>query len=124
MDNQRQNKKIRTFTVKRSKWLRGEYDKRYDRWKGKRATLLNNKGHSCCLGFVGISCGIPRVRLASQVQPDMLDEQFYKMYPKLKKDDWDSFIAINDDCNLSDAEREIKLQKLANRNGFRFKFVK
>lgn len=122
-------KDVRKFTVKRSKWLRGN---------GGVSQLLNNEGKMCCLGFYGRECGLRPQDIRDQATPsdvdDTRDEKIWNTF--LIKDDTintlnsprDSKAAvklmrINDSKALSDEKREEKLTAEFLKWGIKVKFV-
>lgn len=74
----------------------------------------------CCLGFVGQQCGIPNAALDGVATPESCTEQ--KKYPRwlVKKGQTEACgkaVTINDDSDLTDAEREAKLRALFRKHG-------
>lgn len=60
-------KDIRSFTIDRSKWVRGDI--------GGDSALLNGQGNMCCLGHYSKACGISDNNLQDSAGPsDVLDE--------------------------------------------------
>lgn len=55
-------KEVKSFTVKRSKWLRGE-------GHGNSYLLRPNDGKMCCLGFLGIACGAEKEDIFDNENP-------------------------------------------------------
>lgn len=55
-------KDIKSFTIDRSKWVRGG--------KGGEACMLNKQGNMCCLGFYAKACGLTDDQLVSKNLPD------------------------------------------------------
>ncbi len=106
---------VKTFIVKRSRWLRG---------KGSDSYLRHKNGHQCCLGFVGRQCNIAAKDLLLRGLPGHLPGELLMRFPELTgSESWSDFAIINDSPEISDKEREKKLKELAKKNGFRFKFV-
>lgn len=109
-------KKMKRFTVKRSKWARGG--------QNGSSLLLNQQGSMCCLGFAAnqISC-ILKKKLALAACPDevfkgasfltRLDDEGYVVDNKLS----DEAIEINDSHLINDNEREEQLKKLFRKHG-------
>lgn len=108
--------KLLTCTVNRKTWVRGKNVMQ----KGMSA-LLNEAGNMCCLGHLGIACGVPKDKLLYKVHPDNLPPTEASKYPYVSG--WAKFMAVNDDYDTSDAEKEKKLRELAKENGFRFRFT-
>lgn len=105
--------------IDRSKWARRTVGSN----KGI-SLLINKQGNMCCLGFLGLTCEIPESALFEKVSPAELVELNEKEGIKYPANvDWHKFISINDDRYTTDAEKEAKLIKLAQDNGFEFQFV-
>lgn len=104
---------MKTFVVKRTRWLRG-----------RMSVLRDDRGRQCCLGFVGRQCGVKAKDLLHVLLPrDLADKNFIN-YPQLTRGmGWDDFSDINDSEELSGKDREEQLKALALKAGFRFKFV-
>jgi hypothetical protein len=117
------------FIIDRTKWLRGEGDDlsfliRVDDYK------------MCCLGQVGIQCGIPedvltdehnpssillekRIQWPEPLRPVMNPKYHFTMESELSG----AMMRVNDDEALSDYEREAKLIELAAPHGIELEFV-
>ena len=109
-----------TFTVKRSKWYRGQGG-------DFSALLLRNDGKRCCIGFVGQQCGIPDKALLNRaVAFDVRDDRWPKWILEVNKsastDIYEAY-GVNDSATISDAERERRLKAIFKRNGDRIRFV-
>jgi hypothetical protein len=108
-------------TVKRSTWARGG--------KNGAACLRNDLGNMCCLGFLGVACGVEpecmwQNHAGLYALPKDLGIEALSKYPVLLHDfRWELFSNINDEPGFSDTEREEKLKSLAETNGFEFVFV-
>jgi hypothetical protein len=110
--------KLLTCTVDRSKWARG--GPRGSNYKGL-SELVNVQGNMCCLGFLGITCGVEPQDMLQITSPDDLSEELTAKYPAVAS--WDQFIVINDNSAITDADKEKALRDLAKKNGFLFLFV-
>jgi hypothetical protein len=104
--------------VDRKTWMRGHRGP-----YGQQLMLVNQNGTKCCLGFLGEACSIPAEQL-HEPMPFYLSIENYDKYPKLiDTKDWYAFAGVNDDPSIIDPVREHKLQELAEKAGFTFKFV-
>lgn len=108
-----------TFTIKRSKWLRGE-------GVGNSQLFREGDGKMCCIGQVCLSLGIDEVFLRDHAGLG-LEEEFEKpelftaghsVHPWI----WDAY-KINDSQYIDDRTRERQLKELVGRNGHEFVFV-
>lgn len=123
-------KDVKTFTVKRSKWQRGEGN--------QSARLHNDNNKMCCLGFYAKKCGLKKKDITDVASPGEIEYDI--------KDAWDTFLIkrldmpdstdllvdsniantlmeVNDDVNASDKDRELKLKELFKEQGIKVKFV-
>ncbi len=118
------------FIVDRQTWHRG---------KGEQDSyLLRRDGMRCCIGFVAQQCGVPDEQLLANpaihhskvyAGPLIIDAQHLELLPK-----WMSLgdhtspplaaaYATNDEPNISDEDREQKLQSIFTRNGDEIEFI-
>lgn len=119
------------LVIDRSTWLRGEED--------AGLLLREADGRRCCLGFLGVSCGIdddamasigcPR-EVASTEWPAWLvtSEETEDEYgdAELRRHDSataDRLMAINDDGDLSEPEREKRLAAIFAKHDVEVEFV-
>ena len=117
------SKPITEFTVKRSRWLRG---------KPGQGALCNEEWKMCCLGFLGVACGIKAKDLFNEGEPS---DTLYRGVAET--DQWpDGFftddnqetspvkdiMACNDSDKLSDQEREEELREAFAGFGITVKF--
>jgi hypothetical protein len=108
-------KKRLVCIVDRKTWMRGR--------KGDGLMLVNQDGTKCCLGFLGEACGVPSEQLHHPM-PFYLSPADQDKYPSMTDvRNWYVFAVVNDDLDMTDPEREHKLQELAEKMGFTFKFV-
>ncbi len=112
------NEKV--LIIDRSKWRRG--GDVYNITHGSTA-LLNDHGLMCCLGFDALACGVSVRELAHIGDPAELTMMVYELPPdymgsrlaSVAPDDFDNApivlraIKVNDDAQITDAEREAKL---------------
>ena len=116
--------------VKRSEWLRGE---------GASSSSLYrpNDGHRCCLGFVGLACGLtdsdmrnvdtPQ-NLGNSLIPKIMERTKLLEKSKYGKGIRDTQIcaelmAINDETQKSEEYREARITELGKMVGIEFEFV-
>src|SRR5277367_909081 len=120
---------VKTFTVDRSKWLRG---------KGPEdSSLLNQKGKMCCLGFYAEACGLDRKFIrhlkspAAAVTASKEDFTLHKSgviwKTELVNRNGDSatcyqMMAVNDNEDIKDDVRETKLTALFKKLNIKIKF--
>jgi hypothetical protein len=114
MNKQNKTDKPMVCTINRKDWARGGEDE---------AALLNNWGNFCCLGFLGLTCGVEEQDLQDVQMPYDLSRGDRTKYPELPNSVWDEFAVINDDKHISDRKREKQLRELAKKHGFRFRFT-
>lgn len=121
---------MKTFIVRRKKWLRGSAN----------GMLRNENGAKCCLGFVCSQLGykdlggLDTPSEAADRATTLLEQRNFKKarIPLVeiglvnnKGSDTricNKMMQVNDKLNLSSAEREEKLKKLALKAGFRLTF--
>lgn len=123
------SKKLKVFTLKLSKWLRGGTDI-YDK---DGSALYNADNHRyCCLGMFGRQCGIAPRDLDGALTPtDLFDE-----VGKIKGDfrlllDASGFdngltskaVMVNDDTTTDDAEKIAALRPIFRKLGYRIEVV-
>lgn len=119
-------KDIKEFVVKRSQWLRGDFENSY---------LSNDKGMKCCLGFYSCAAGFLDKDIKMQGAPNELVDSSGKV--------WDTFLlesptedsescnsnacfdlmSINDDDTSDDAEKEFLLKEKFAEHGVKVTFV-
>lgn len=101
------------FTVDRTKWYRGQ--------GYTESRLLRGDGMMCCIGFVGLQCGISPEALMGQdiIWRSVKDNTDPQPWPAWMTDqskpvgaDITAAYIINDDRDIDDAAREKKLQGL------------
>ena len=125
-------KDIKSFTIKRSKWLR--MSKRTQIY----SQMLDGKsGKMCCLGFYSITCGIPRENIKNEPSPrDVVfdyDNIVWNTFLLSKRKEFgfnkvNSKIAgklmdINDDEETTDDFKEKEIKKIFATKGVKVKFV-
>lgn len=120
---------VKSFTVHRPTWLRGQDP-------DNLTSALYTYGKRCCLGFLGAACGYSDTDLdevpgpsdtVADIEKNLWPEVLLKPNEKWSEenDDWTSAVVdsklckdmmnVNDDKNISDAEREVKLTTLFRR---------
>jgi len=125
--------KLTKFTVNRDAW---------DRGREEGGALLSSYGY-CCLGFLGLACGLEDNDLKGNSLPEETmhsklaeDENPWPASLVIWRDDrphdrreWkdthftNAVVTVNDDCSISDAEREEKLTELFASQGIEVEFV-
>lgn len=111
------------LTIQRSIWYRGH--------GGHSSRLRQQNGTMCCLGFLGLACGIPAEALEDQARPRELTPEQRKKWPAgLLCEDLseDSATAVrlmlsNDAHSLTGAKREKKLTALFETIDIQVEFV-
>lgn len=99
-------KKVKQFTVKRSKW-------------GRNWLLNGNGGKMCCLGFLAKACGYTDADICSMSVPAQL-YNWSEWY--LNKDAVQEISTIND-SHRSLTEKEVLLKKEFKESGIKISFV-
>jgi len=123
LNDKRDDKMVKEFTVKRSEWLRGE---------GPDVSYLyrNRDGLRCCLGFLGNACGVSDSQMEGAGGPGLVEDK--DVWPKSLIDragthghshDCDKIMVLNDREELSDYEREKKLTDAFTVIGIKINFV-
>lgn len=118
---------VKTFRVKRSKWLRGDV---------ATSTLRNNRGKMCCVGFYAKAAGFKNEHILNIGGLDDISRVNYDTYKPLfksksklealKKGDtrtMGNIYACNDSGGLEDSDREKQLKKLFAKLGIKVEFV-
>jgi hypothetical protein len=102
-------KKVLVCTVNRKTWARGNKNMPAEEDEfGEKNHLLNEIGSRCCLGFLGQNCSVSDEVMLNTTMPGYLPPEEYSKYPTLDApySNWEDFAAINDNPNLTEAERE------------------
>jgi hypothetical protein len=113
------------LTIDRKRWLRGDRD----------SALLRPDGKMCCLGFLGLACGLTTADIydiaspASVLnrekfpeflfKPDAQSEAIYMFNSGIAK----QLMNINDLLELTDSEREAQLRDIFDLHGIEVEFV-
>jgi hypothetical protein len=113
-------KNITQFTIYRSHWKRpGLQD------KTKTFLANNTTGLKCCVGFYMLACGVYPKHIKNRRSPEVM----YFRYPDItgllsktehgyqNSDMVNELMFVNDDEEITDAEREIQIQKLFKQQG-------
>lgn len=106
---------MKKFTVRRSKWYRGD----------SGALLLTNNGQMCCLGFaVNQICRVTKKDLLNEARPSNV---LFRDTPFTHSEGQDRLfiekvIDINDCEDISDSVREKRLTKIFKENGIKVTF--
>lgn len=108
-------KHVKSFTVRRRWWCRGERD----------SALLRHDGLKCCLGFFALAAGVPSRALRGVDTPMGCDIHIKQLVRRTgeNKPITGRLIAVNDDPRIADPERKVKLRALFRKMGVRVKFV-
>lgn len=113
---------LKELVLDRETWLRGDYDK---------SVLRDADGRMCCLGFLGLACGVsPDKMLYVPMPDDMLLDDYSIPWPEgllFERDGggWrnsklcNQITTINDEAGVSDDERVAQLQPLFEKLGYR-----
>jgi hypothetical protein len=111
----------KSFTVKRSKWLRGR--------DGDRSTLCNRNGKMCCLGFLAKASGCTDSDILDQASPwDLLLNKKIQLNGLAKigygnTTDSNHLMCINDSNGTKQEARERELKEAFKDLGIKLKFV-
>lgn len=108
------------LVIKRSKWLRGDDSESY--------LLRESDNKMCCLGFLARKCGLAPKEIRGHMTPE---DTYSTKFPTSIVDKstantrtCGTLMTINDDPDLTDAERERKLTALFKRIKIGVRFVK
>jgi hypothetical protein len=131
MSKKKVYKDVKSFTVKRSDWGRGN--------TGLNSVLYNtDNGKLCCLGFYALSCGLRKQDIKDASSPSYLVNNTYKLWEtKLVRDTTinprylnsvdvfacENLMRTNDSELLSDKQRETQLTKQFAKLGIKVKFI-
>lgn len=96
---------ITKFTIDRAHWANGgNYE------SAGPPALLNINGNMCCLGFLGLACGLDKNQLENDNEIIVMpSDTNLKMWPNEMIKHENSFAIINDDKDLFQEEREMIL---------------
>jgi hypothetical protein len=113
---------IKEFTIARDRW-----------WRGKGSdgsSLLREDGNRCCVGFYFTAHGVGDAMLGGcHYFPRLAKEVFtgcpieHTWLRETRDNESGGVYRINDDTEISDAEREAKLTERFAANGYRVTFV-
>lgn len=110
------------FIIERSKWYRGRFGEESVENNSRLVRIRDDK--MCCLGFVGNQCGIALESMLDQSMPSDLPDDLRMKYPVWLTSGLAAQAAIiNDNINISDSEREIKIKEIFTDNGDEIEFV-
>lgn len=112
------SKKLHKFTVDRSKWLQGNYNKAFE----TDSLLCDGDGRMCCVGFLAKSYGIPKTKMFGRGTIDDLSHPFDKKVP-LTSRSLDPLYCRNDSENGTNLAREQALTKMFRKLDILVKFV-
>jgi hypothetical protein len=110
-------KKLRRVRINRAKWIRGGKNGLGD---SVETTLCDREDQRCCLGFAMNQISrIPYIRLQNQFAPECVVGRGSFLTNLRGHNNIFAMdaIMVNDDHNLSDADRESKLVKLFRQQG-------
>lgn len=127
---------VKSFVVDRSRWFRGYHPEIDD---PVSALVVNAPkgspyaGHMCCLGHLGVACGVPeKAMLGVSLPRDLLSETLKNKFQKVLCEDTPDgssrsvqglAVRLNDMQELTDASREAKLTELFKSIGIRVRFT-
>lgn len=118
---------VTVLVIDRSKWLRGK----------RNGRLLRDDGMMCCLGFLGVSCGIAPEQMLGLMRPDSeavatAPWPEWLMSPN-QTAGWDGgercsaeaelLMGRNDDDDIEEAERERLVAAVFAKHGVEVRFV-
>ncbi len=109
----KRSKVIKSLIIDRAKWGKG--------------TLLRPDGKMCCLGHLGIACGILSDQFKDQTMPDHLETQYNNLYPPAFRgyhpSEADGIAADINDSLLPKPEKERRLIILFKAYGIKLSFI-
>lgn len=114
------SKKLKVFTLTKSRWLRGSDVARQD-----VNVLCRNDWSGCCLGLFGLQCGVTKTDLLNKTMPGTVDERFRTGDFALLADGVLNTPAaiqasiINDSSSTTDSEKIRALRPIFRRLGYR-----
>lgn len=113
-----QSVKGQTFTIKRSKWLRGE-------GFALSRLLRRSDNKMCCLGQIACAVGYSSSEIIECDAPYNIawKEMMSKSNSFSHKRSIGRMMQCNDNPSTSDKEKEARLKKLAKSAGFSLRFV-
>lgn len=114
---------MKKLIITRSKWFRGK--------GSERSALLTRNGKMCCLGFLGLACGLQKKDMRNSGAPSEISEELLAKWSKgiIRSNAMDSalgviMMGINDDPSLKPKYREVRLKGLFERINYRVEFKK
>lgn len=122
------------FTVKRSEWYRGNGNALDSKpVVHNESQLLREDGKKCCIGFVGLQCGFSEADLLGHGTITVVREDGPGVWPKwMLREEWvgghkeykiQKAYITNDSSDLTDEQREKRLQYIFAENGDEIVFV-
>lgn len=127
-------KRLRTLTIDRTKWGRnnsaGELSGGALRQNDKSSP--SNIGKMCCLGFACSKLGVTDKQMTTLTDfkliglPNDLSKSEKEKLPKWlfgEGDDVDKLASVNDNCLLSDTQKEKRIITIFARHGVKVKFI-
>lgn len=99
---------IKELLIDRSKWFRGR------RGTDSRLVRLFDK-KMCCLGFLGIACGVPIEKMIDVSDPTGADDQAWP--PWLTSKLIYRLVSVNDSRDIDEAQREAEIGRLFGAHG-------
>jgi hypothetical protein len=114
---------IDNLVIDRSRWLRGV--------SGEESLLLRpTDSKMCCLGFLGIACGIAASDISGMGEPIEVPSDKWPTWLQQTNDGYASdakvvnrLIEINDDTGFTDADREADLRDVFAKHGVKVEFI-
>lgn len=124
----------KTLIIDRSKWRTGGDEESKNRTGKGKTKLLNGYGSMCCLGFEAKRCGIPLKNLFGVEMPDGIIKKYTRKISHLvvhheffghSANTGFAIYAmdINDDCDFTAKDREIKIKEHFKTIGINVKFI-
>ena len=115
------------FKVDRSKWRRGHTKMRME--TAGPPCLLNEEGNSCCLGFCALQLGLSPSEIFYVAYPNGIGHPLKDFnQPGELPGSWLNTLlsvgaaGLNENCELTEAEREKKLKALFRQHGHTISF--
>lgn len=112
--------RMKTLIISRRKWLRGD--------NGDASQLRVTGGKMCCLGFLGLACGLKKAQILDADSPETVDRSLWDKWSKgmitrgINSALCQEMMDTNDTMDLEEEFRETKLKKLFKRIGYKVEF--
>lgn len=124
-------KKVKSFTIKKSKWGRNNAEERTGGYLLQRIT--NDKGvksnKMCCLGFACKAFGLTNKQIFEWAMPENIPDKVAKKLPKWLVSptydfDVERLSQINDIETICDTQKQKEIKRIFAKYGIKVKFVK